>query len=61
MNAKTLALPSSHVAMLSQPEKVAEFVIEAAASAGDRPTVSPAASTRPTTSAPERARQEANM
>jgi len=47
MNAKTLTLPSSHVAMLSQPEKVAEFVIEAAASAGDRPTVSAAAGARP--------------
>jgi pimeloyl-ACP methyl ester carboxylesterase len=33
MNAKTLTLPSSHVAMLSQPAKVADFIIEAAASA----------------------------
>jgi len=32
MGAKTLTLPSSHVAMLSQPEKVAELVIEAAGS-----------------------------
>jgi pimeloyl-ACP methyl ester carboxylesterase len=32
MGAKTLTLPTSHVPMLSQPEKVAEFVIEAAAS-----------------------------
>jgi pimeloyl-ACP methyl ester carboxylesterase len=33
MGAKTLTLASSHLAMLSQPEKVAAFVIEAAASA----------------------------
>jgi pimeloyl-ACP methyl ester carboxylesterase len=32
MGAKTLTLASSHVPMLSQPGKVAEFVIEAAAS-----------------------------
>ena len=32
MGAKTLTLPTSHVPMLSQPEKVADFVIEAAAS-----------------------------
>lgn len=32
MGAKTLTVPSSHLAMLAQPEKVAEFVIEAAAS-----------------------------
>jgi pimeloyl-ACP methyl ester carboxylesterase len=32
MGAKTLTLSSSHLPMLSQPEKVAEFVIEAAAS-----------------------------
>lgn len=32
MGAKTLTLPSSHVPMLSQPEKVAAFVIEAATS-----------------------------
>jgi pimeloyl-ACP methyl ester carboxylesterase len=33
MNAKTLTLPTSHVPMLSQPEKVAQFIIEAAAAA----------------------------
>jgi pimeloyl-ACP methyl ester carboxylesterase len=32
MGAKTLTLPTSHLAMLAQPEKVADFVIEAAAS-----------------------------
>jgi hypothetical protein len=32
MGAKTLTLASSHVAMLSQSEKVADFMIEAAAS-----------------------------
>jgi pimeloyl-ACP methyl ester carboxylesterase len=32
MGAKVLTLPSSHVPMLSQPEKVAQFIIEAAAS-----------------------------
>lgn len=32
MGAKTLTLPTSHLAMLSQPEQVANFVIEAAAS-----------------------------
>jgi pimeloyl-ACP methyl ester carboxylesterase len=32
MGAKTLTLPTSHLAMLSQPEKVANFVIEAVAS-----------------------------
>jgi pimeloyl-ACP methyl ester carboxylesterase len=32
MGAKTLTLPTSHLPMLSQPEKVANFVIEAAAS-----------------------------
>jgi pimeloyl-ACP methyl ester carboxylesterase len=32
MGAKTLTLPSSHLPMLSHPEEVAEFVIEAAAS-----------------------------
>ncbi len=32
MNAKTLTVPSSHVAMLAQPQKVADFIIEAAAS-----------------------------
>jgi hypothetical protein len=34
MNAKTLSLPTSHLPMLSQPQKVADFVIEAAASFG---------------------------
>ena len=34
MNAKTLSLPTSHVPMLSQPKKVAAFVIEAATSLG---------------------------
>jgi pimeloyl-ACP methyl ester carboxylesterase len=32
MGAKTLTLPTSHLAMLAQPDKVADFVIEAAAS-----------------------------
>ena len=32
MGAKTLTLPTSHLPMLSQPERVANFVIEAAAS-----------------------------
>jgi len=32
MGAKTLTLPTSHLAMLAQPEEVADFVIEAAAS-----------------------------
>jgi pimeloyl-ACP methyl ester carboxylesterase len=32
MGAKTITVASSHLAMLAQPEKVAEFVIEAAAS-----------------------------
>jgi len=32
MGAKTLTVASSHLAMLAQPEKVADFVIEAAAS-----------------------------
>jgi pimeloyl-ACP methyl ester carboxylesterase len=36
MGAKTLTLPSSHLAMLSQPEKVAEFVIEAAGSIDEK-------------------------
>jgi hypothetical protein len=31
MNAKTLTLPTSHVPMLTQPQKVADFLIEAAA------------------------------
>lgn len=34
MGAKTLTLPTSHVPMLSQPDKVADFVIAAAASLG---------------------------
>jgi hypothetical protein len=34
MGAKTLTVASSHVPMLSQPDKVAAFVIEAAASLG---------------------------
>jgi pimeloyl-ACP methyl ester carboxylesterase len=33
MNAKTLTLPTSHVATLAQPQEVADFIIEAAASA----------------------------
>src|ERR1700733_11845207 len=32
MGAKTLTLPTSHVAMLAQPEQVADFMVEAAAS-----------------------------
>jgi pimeloyl-ACP methyl ester carboxylesterase len=32
MKAKTITLPTSHVPMLSQPEKVADFIAEAAAS-----------------------------
>jgi pimeloyl-ACP methyl ester carboxylesterase len=34
MKAKTLSLPTSHLPMLSQPQKVADFVIEAGASFG---------------------------
>jgi pimeloyl-ACP methyl ester carboxylesterase len=34
MNAKTITLASSHVPMLSQPQAVAEFIAEAAASLG---------------------------
>lgn len=34
MNSKTLTVPSSHVPMLSQPDKVAEFIVEAASSLG---------------------------
>src|SRR5258708_37708925 len=34
MNSKTLTVPSSHVPMLSQPEKVADFIVEAASSIG---------------------------
>jgi pimeloyl-ACP methyl ester carboxylesterase len=37
MNAKTLSLPSSHVAMLAKPKEVAEFIIGAAASLGTSP------------------------
>jgi pimeloyl-ACP methyl ester carboxylesterase len=32
MGAKTLTVPTSHLAMLAQPEKVADFILEAAAS-----------------------------
>jgi pimeloyl-ACP methyl ester carboxylesterase len=38
MEAKTLTLPSSHVAMLAQPQKVADFVMEAASSFADERT-----------------------
>ena len=41
MGAKTLTLPTSHLPMISQPEKVANFVIEAAASL-DAESISPA-------------------
>jgi pimeloyl-ACP methyl ester carboxylesterase len=34
MKAKILSLPTSHLPMLSQPQKVADFVIEAAKSFG---------------------------
>jgi pimeloyl-ACP methyl ester carboxylesterase len=34
MGAKTLTLPTSHVPMLSEPQKVAEFIAEAAQSSG---------------------------
>ena len=34
MGAKTITLTTSHLPMLSQPQKVADFVIEAAASFG---------------------------
>jgi pimeloyl-ACP methyl ester carboxylesterase len=37
MGAKILTLPTSHVAMLAQPEKVAEFMIEAATSLSKTP------------------------
>jgi hypothetical protein len=33
MNAKTITLPSSHVAMLSHPAEVAKVIIEAARTA----------------------------
>jgi pimeloyl-ACP methyl ester carboxylesterase len=36
MNAKTITLPSSHVPMLSHPEAVAKFVIEAAGAANPK-------------------------
>jgi pimeloyl-ACP methyl ester carboxylesterase len=45
MNAKTLTLPSSHVAMLAQPQKVADFIIEAAASIVSTPTLEMAEAT----------------
>ena len=41
MGAKTLTVSTSHLAMLSQPEKVANFVIEAAASL-DMNSIAPA-------------------
>jgi hypothetical protein len=34
MKSKTITLPTSHVPMISQPAKVAEFIAEAAASLG---------------------------
>ena len=37
MNAKTLSLPTSHVAMLAKPKEVAEFIVDAVASAGSAP------------------------
>jgi pimeloyl-ACP methyl ester carboxylesterase len=37
MKAKTLSVPSSHVAMLAKPKEVAEFIIQAAASLGSAP------------------------
>lgn len=43
MGAKTLTLPTSHLPMLAQPEKVAEFVIEAAASLDTNPAGMPKA------------------
>jgi pimeloyl-ACP methyl ester carboxylesterase len=61
MNAKTLTLASSHVAMLSHPQKVAEFVIEAAASVDDRPSVSAAAGARSVPSESEREHTEATI
>ncbi|WP_228724172.1 alpha/beta hydrolase [Spirosoma sp. KUDC1026] len=36
LNATTLELPTSHVAMLAQPEKVATFIIEAATNVGKK-------------------------
>jgi len=61
MNAKMVTLPSSHVAMLSHPQQVAEVVIEAAASAGDRLTAGAAATTRSTLGTPEVTRPEATI
>jgi hypothetical protein len=37
MGAKTISLPTSHVAMLAKPKEVAEFIIEAAASLRSSP------------------------
>src|SRR5271168_2013853 len=37
MKAKTLSVPTSHVAMLAKPKEVAGFIIEAAASLGSAP------------------------
>ncbi len=36
INAKSIALPSSHVAMLSHPKEVAAFIEEAALTAGQK-------------------------
>jgi pimeloyl-ACP methyl ester carboxylesterase len=41
MNARTLTVASSHVAMLAQPEKVADFIIEAAAAAASSEALAP--------------------
>jgi len=38
MKAKTLSVPTSHVAMLAKPKEVAEFIAEAAASLGSSAT-----------------------
>jgi pimeloyl-ACP methyl ester carboxylesterase len=61
MNAKTVTVPSSHVAMLSHPQDVAALVIEAAATAGDRPAVTVPASARSASDATEGARPQASM
>jgi hypothetical protein len=37
MNAKTLSLPTSHVAMLAKPKEVAELIVDAVASVGSAP------------------------